>query len=168
VLTTTQVQPLPTRFPLLTAPRSHVAWRMPVARGRRCRTSPPHRSEQAHEDNTLASCPLRVYLMRSWHCHCSPRYSLAFLPCSARVHDTTLLCQALATATPTSSRPIHGTTSVDIKGLPLPLACTAPASHLPSVRATSSPVFLPFRIIAINSSLQPPPCLVCRPQRSSP
>jgi hypothetical protein len=55
--------------------------------------------------------------------------------------DSTLLCQALASATPMPSHPIHGTVSTEIKGLPLPLAHTAPRQPSSSSKRRLLPYF---------------------------
>jgi hypothetical protein len=91
-----------------------------------------------------------VPFTHNWHCHCS----LALLPCCAhacahprlcaRLHGSALLRQALASATLTLSHPIHGTTSADIKGLPLPLAHTTPRQPSSSSKRCLLPCFPPL------------------------
>jgi hypothetical protein len=115
-----------------------------------------------------------VPFTRSWHCLCSPRCAgtPALLrtrmrpPClDARVHGSALLRQAPRRC---QVIPFVAPRGRVYKGSPYLLPAPHTASHFPLVSAASSPVLLPFRIIAVDSSLQSPPCLVCRPQRSSP
>jgi hypothetical protein len=130
VPTTTPVQPLPAWFPVSTAPWSLVAWRTPIACGRRCRTSLTRRLEQACEDNALASSPLCVRSMRSWPLPPYPVASLLSVVVRAR---PALPRPALASTTLHLSRPFpagHGYKKVPLRdhlSKPPPPSC--PLNH---------------------------------------
>jgi hypothetical protein len=66
VPTTTPVQPPPAWFPLSMVPRSPAAWRTPIARGHRCRASPPHHSGQACEDKPPARAVPSTFPSHRW------------------------------------------------------------------------------------------------------
>jgi hypothetical protein len=80
VLTTMPIQPLPAWLPLSKMPQPPASWRTAIARGHRCRASPPRHSGQACKDKTPARAIPSTSPPRRWS-HLLPLCpSLASLP----------------------------------------------------------------------------------------
>jgi hypothetical protein len=113
----------------------------------RCRTSLPHCHGQPCQGKAVVSCPLRVPFTQLAPLAGTPALLCARMRpprlCTC-VHGSTLLHQALASATLTLSHPIRGTVSADIKRAPLPLAHTAPRQPSCSSKRRLLPCFPPL------------------------